>query len=412
MHILYIHQYFATPNGNTGTRSYEFAKRWVQAGHKVTMLTSLAQLTPDDLSEVRIKRINRFDVDGISVIALNVPYTQLMGVVRRLWAFLMFMMLASWCALRCRRINVMFVTSTPLTVGVPALVVHWLRRIPFVFEVRDVWPAVPIALGYIKNRFSIWLLKRFERMIYRNASAIIALSPGAADLIRKDMPRNKTVEVIPNCADLEFFSPENDGAVIRRDRGWDGSFVCIHTGTMGAVNGLDIIVRAAQRFQAHPKLRFVLVGEGRVKDHLRQEQQRFDLGNLEVLDGVPKRELSGILAAGDLGLMTVAPIPVLEQNSANKFFDYLSAGKPILLNYGGWQRELLEQVDAGRGCTMGDENAFFDRIGELEADSNACQRMGRNARLTAEQQFSRDRLANEALECAERAAISRTKKQS
>lgn len=404
MHILYIHQYFATPNGNTGTRSYEFARRWVEAGHKVTVLTSVAQLTAEDLGDRRLRKINKFELNGISVIALDVPYTQLMGVVRRIWAFTIFMLLATWCALRCKRVDVLFATSTPLTVGIPALVVRWLRRIPFVFEVRDVWPAVPIALGYVNNRFLRWILRFLERTIYRNASAIVVLSPGAADLVREITAPSKTIKVIPNCADLDFFSPKLDGAEIRKSRGWEDCVVCFHTGTMGVVNGLDIVLRSAQHFQSNPSLRFVLLGEGKEKGRLRQEQERLGLQNLEILDGVPKKELPGIIAAGDIGLMTVAPIPVLEHNSANKFFDYLSAGKPILLNYGGWQRDLLEQVEAGWGCTMGDEDAFFKRIAELAENVEVRKKMGSNARLAAEQQFGRDRLSAETLDVVMSAA--------
>ncbi|NOX60017.1 MAG: glycosyltransferase family 4 protein [Planctomycetes bacterium] len=404
MHILYIHQYFATPNGNTGTRSYEFARRWVQAGHKVTMLTSVAQLTPADLGDVPQGGTVRLNVDGISVIALDIPYEQSMGVLGRLWAFLKFMVKASWCAMWCRGVDVMYVTSTPLTVGVPALVARWLRGRKYVFEVRDLWPAVPVALGYLRNPLLIWMVKRFERLIYRSASALIALSPGAAKAIRADSGPKKTIEVIPNCADLELFAPDLDGASVRHKLGWDGCFVCFHTGTMGSVNGLDVVVRAAEHHRSQSDIRFVLIGEGKEKEHLRQEKERLGLANLEILDGVPKKELPALIAAGDLGLMTVTPIPVLEHNSANKFFDYLSAGKPILLNYGGWQRELLEREEAGWGCDMNDEKSFFGRIGELKNDPAACQRMGTNARSTAESKFSRDLLAAQALELTTRIA--------
>ncbi|MEZ6083391.1 MAG: glycosyltransferase family 4 protein [Phycisphaerae bacterium] len=235
MHILYIHQYFATPHGNTGTRSFEFAKPLVSAGHRVTMLTSTAQLTTNDLESAEGQRVAKF-VSGIDVVALNVPYDQRMDSYGT-WAFSVFMFLACWNVLRIPKVDVIFATSTPLTIAVPAVVGHLLRRIPYVFEVRDLWPDVPVALGYVRNRVIIWMIKRLELMAYRFADAIV-LSPGVAQLIEKRLRHKIKIDIIPNCCDTELFSPDVDGTSIREAKGWSDSFVCMHTGAMGVVNGL------------------------------------------------------------------------------------------------------------------------------------------------------------------------------
>ncbi len=405
MHILYIHQYFATPHGGTGTRSYEFARRWVRAGHRVRVVTTTAQLTAADLAASHGRRwIRRLQVEGIEVTAFHIAYRQKMGFVRRLGAFLSFMIASMAYAVLIRGVDVVYATSTPLTVGVPALAARWLRRRPYVFEVRDVWPEIPIALGILRHPILIWAAQTLERTIYRWASAIIPLSPGMAHSVRKNAPPGTEIVTIPNACDSHVFAPGNDGAEVRRTYGWRDQLVLVHTGAMGPANGLDSILHAANHFRDDPSLLFALIGEGGEKARLRAECERRNLSNLQIRPAVPKSEIPSLLVAADLGMATMAPVPVLEHNSANKFFDYLAAGKPILLNYGGWQRELLEDADAGMGCTMGDDEEFIRKIGELRADPERLKRMGENARRLAVERFDRNRLAAKALQVVVNAA--------
>ncbi len=404
MHVLYIHQYFATPHGSTGTRSYEFARRWVSAGHRVTMLTTTAQLTDRDLAEARGRRVRRFAVDGIEVVALDIPYRQQMGTIARLWAFGRFMASASWRTLTARGVDAVYASSTPLTVAVPALCAWWLRRRPYLFEVRDLWPAVPVGLGVLRNRVLIGLARLLERGAYRGARAVVTLSPSATDIVRRDTPHEKPVIEVPNAADTENFSPEVDGSDMRRRMEWGSAIVFVHPGAMGRVNGLDAVVRAAIRFRDDPRLLFALVGEGREKPRLIEMAAREGLTNLRIHAGVPKHEMPALLAAADVGLMTVMPAPVLEHNSANKFFDYLAAGRPVVLNYGGWMREAVEEAEAGIGCTMGDEEAFFQAIARLARDDALRRSMGQAARRLALGRFNRDDLAARALDVVTAAA--------
>ncbi len=397
MHILYIHQYFATPLGKTGTRSFEFARRWVAAGHRVTMLTSAAQMTPDDFGNAPRQLVRRVTIEGIDVIAVDVAYDQTMGKVRRLFSFFRFMVYASWFAVTARGVDVIYASSTPLTVGVPAVLARWLRGRRFVFEVRDPWPAVPIALGALKNRLLGGLATSLERLIYRNAETVVALSSGMTALVRDAAPESLRIETIPNCADTELFHPGVDGSAMRNEWRCGDRVVCVHTGAMGRVNGLDVIIRAAKRLENDPTLLFVLIGEGREKESLRNTCEALGVTNVLILPGVPKERMPEVLAAGDIGLMTVTNVPVLEHNSANKFFDYLSAGKPVLLNYGGWQREALENAGAGLGCAMGDDEAFLALIQKLGENRSLRKTMGESARNLAKTQFSRDKLATAAL---------------
>lgn len=404
MHILYLHQYFATPRGKTGTRSYEFARRWVQSGHHVTILTRTAQLTDEDFGSTPRRFVSRLHIDGIEIVALNIPYSQGMGTARRLWAFAWFMLSACYFAIRLKDVDILYVTSTPLTVGIPALLAHGLRGRRYVFEVRDLWPLVPIEMGMIRSRITILLLHGLERAIYRRAEAVTTLSPPVAELVRARAPAGKLIENIPNCADLHFFHPDVDGTATRRQREWNGRFVCLHVGAMGQVNGLDLILRAAAHFRHDPDFLFVLLGEGNEKNHLKAQRNALGLRNLQIVDAVPKQELPAIVAAADVCLMSITKVPVLEHNCANKLFDYLSAGKPVVLNYAGWQRDVLESAEAGCGCSLGDEQAFFAHLAALKVDVNRRTRMGLHARQLAVNYFDRDALAAKLLEVILKAA--------
>jgi glycosyltransferase involved in cell wall biosynthesis len=371
------------------------------------MLTSVSQLKPADLAGAEGDKVKRFQIEGIDVMALDIPYRQAMSNLQRIRAFLSFMMRACWHAVRVPDVDIVFATSTPLTVGIPALACRWLARHRYVFEVRDVWPAVPIAMGVIRGRFAAGVLTWFERLFYRKASGIVAASPGMEAMIRASKPGNKPIISVTNCSDIDLFHPDIDGAPIRKKHGWENRFVCIHTGAMGKANGLDTVVSAAEHFRDDSEFLFVLVGDGAEKERIRDECKRRGLTNLVVMDGIPKSELPAVIAAADVCMVLFAAVPILEDNSANKFFDSLSAGKPVLLNYSGWQRPVIETAGAGFGCTMGDDAEFCAKLATMKADRPKLSEMGRNARVLAVERFNRDRLAADVLELLARTTDNR-----
>jgi len=398
MHILYIHQYFATPLGKTGTRSYEFARRWVSAGHKVTMLTSIAQLTPDDLKNASGRFIKRFTIEGIDVRAIAIGYAQKMGFIKRVLAFLGFMMVAVFYVLCKQGYDIIYATSTPLTIGIPALCAKWLRRKKFIFEVRDQWPEIPIEMGIIRNRILIKILLRLEKTIYKNTATIVALSPGMAEGIKTVLGIiPKPVTVIPNCCDTNLFNSNVDGSSIRKEKDWDDKFVLLHTGAMGKANGLGFVVSVAEKLRSYDDLLFVLVGQGGEKKELVERIKQLGLKNVEMSESVSKKDLPVLMAACDAAMIIFANYPILEHNSANKFFDSLSACKPVLLNYSGWQRELLEKNNAGYGTRLCDVNEFAQKVLLLYKDRQLLTSMGKNARRLAMEMFDRDILASQAL---------------
>jgi glycosyltransferase involved in cell wall biosynthesis len=395
MHILYIHQHFAIPKGSTGTRSYEFARRWIKAGHKVTLITGYYE--PGGL-KLGKGLIQKQTIDEIEIKVIAATYNQKQSYLRRLVSFLSFMLLSIYVGMRTKNIDIIYATSTPLTVGISAMVIKWLKRVPFVFEVRDQWPKIPIEMGIIKNRVIIKILLWAEKVIYKKSSAIVALSPGMANGIESVLKKRKDIVVIPNCSDTEMFRPDIDSSAIRQEKGWDNKLVLLHFGAMGRVNGLEFVIEAANRLRSNTEVQFVLVGEGREKASLIKKLEQLGLKNVDILDSVPKEKLVKLVAACDISMIVVANFSILEHNSANKFFDSLSASKPVLLNYSGWQRKILEDNEAGFGCNLYDIDEFVEKVLYLHSHREDLRKMGENARRIAIEKFNRDKLAKEALQ--------------
>jgi glycosyltransferase involved in cell wall biosynthesis len=268
MHILYIHQHFATPAGSTGTRSYEFARRWVKAGHKVTLIAGHYDIGGLQMNKaLSLKQT----IEGINVVVVGTKYSNKQSHLRRITSFLSFCLLSIYVGLKTKGVDVIYASSTPLTVGIPAMLIKWAKQIPFVFEVRDQWPEIPIELGIITNRYLIKILLWLEKTIYRNCSSIAALSPGQADGIRavltpdsrnRGLTEEKPIIVIPNSCDIDLFRPDINGSAVRQRMGWGDKLVLLHTGAMGKVNGLNFIIDAAKRLKEHSDIMFVLIGDG------------------------------------------------------------------------------------------------------------------------------------------------------
>jgi len=393
MRILYLHQYFNTPAMSGGTRSYEMARRLVAWGHEVHLLTS--QRNPDRIGQGWFQT----DESGIHVHWLSVPYANTMSYRDRIRAFFKFALGAARKAAALPA-DIVFATSTPLTIALPAVYAARRHKVPMVFEVRDLWPELPIAVGALRGKPVIWAARWLERWAYRNSARIVALSPGMkAGIVRTGYPVEK-VQVIPNSADLEFFTvPLTAGQEFRQRFEWlrDRPLI-VYTGTLGLINGVDYLARLAATMHSQmPEARFVVVGEGKEKAKICQIARDLDVldQNFFVFDALPKAEIPVVLAAADIATSTVIDLQTLWANSANKFFDALASGTPVAINYRGWQAELLEETGAGLVLDVQNvEYAAADLVAALR-DPSWLARAGKAARNLAEERFSRDQLARQ-----------------
>lgn len=407
MHILYFHQYFSTRQGSTGTRSYEMARRLIEAGHCVTMVCASYGAACTGLSGSFTRGRREGMIDGIHVVEFELPISNRDSLLRRSWTFAKYSIRSSLLAL-FGKYDLVFATSTPLTAAIPGLTGAWFRWKPFVFEVRDLWPELPKAMGVVKNPVVLWSMGFLERRAYKASCRCIGLAPGIVDGIARHIPRNR-VTLIPNGCDLDNLEHARAGAW-RPDEISQDDFVAIFAGTHGPANGLDAVLDAAvvlkQRGAAHIKI--LLVGDGKLKDRLVQRAASEQLDNVVFHGNVSKDRVAGLLGGANLGMQILANVPAFYfGTSPNKFFDYLSVGLPVLNNYPGWVASLIEQHNCGIAVLPDNPGAFADALEHLANQRDKLDAMGKAARELAEQQFARDKLANDFVEALEQAGNKR-----
>ena len=385
--LVYLHQHFKSRQEAGGTRSFEFARRLAASGEFDVHLVAADTVGTRSREE---------RMDGFTVHWVHEPYSNRMSFARRIRAFVGFAGKAGRRA-RALRPDLVFATSTPLTIILPA--VRAARRgVPIVFEVRDLWPEMPIAVGALRGRLAIRLARRLERFAYRRSARIVALSPGIRDgIVATGVPAER-VSVIPNAADLDLFSTAPGAARAWRDAhpGLGERPIVLYCGTLGLVNDVGYLVEIAAESRAiAPEIAFVVIGDGAERDLVRDRATALGvLGDqVTLLPPVPKEEVPLAFAAATVTTSLFAPIPEMEANSANKFFDGLASGTPVAIDYGGWQQELLEAHDAGVRLPAGDAAAAARMLAGLIADPERLDRLGRNARALAEREFDRDELA-------------------
>ncbi len=403
MNILYFHQHFKTPTTAGGTRSYELAQRLITRGHKVTMVCGKT----DDLglSSAPIKGIRRGNIDGIDVIQIDIPYSNYDGILKRALIFIRF----AWASIGVARrepCDLLFATSTPLTAGIPGIALKLFgSKTPFVFEVRDLWPELPKALG-MKNPFLLGGMSLLEWLSYHKADACIGLSPGICEGIAKRSQPGKRIAMVPNSCDLDIFTPGN-----RLDLSIPGiganDVVAVFTGAHGIANGLGAVLDAAAVLikRQRPDIKLLFIGDGKLKPALEQRAKDENLTNCLFLDPMPKRQLNKLIGCVDVGLMILANVPEFYYGtSPNKFFDYIASGLPVLNNYPGWLADMIKTNDCGLAVPPDDPEAFAKALIELADQPELRKVMGTNARALAEREFNRDHLGEQFVDFLEAAA--------
>ena len=404
MKVLYYHQYFSTPAGAVGSRSYELASSMVQAGHQVQMVCLRHDLTKTGLTEPFIHGRRSGLVDGIEVIEYDLPYSNHAGLVKRAMVFLRYSLNSLQLVLRSDA-DLVFATTTPLTAGIPGIASRWLRGTPFVFEVRDLWPELPRAMGVVRNPLVLAALSCLEWLSYHSADACIGLAPGICEGIAERGIEPGTITSIPNACDLELFQPLPQGAtkhpelIVGLSHPLSSrSFVAAFTGAHGLANGLDAVLDAAAVLQRKGRndIKLLFIGDGRCKPDLERRVSTEALRNCYFLPPIPKPQLARILRQSvHVGLMVLDDVPAFYRGtSPNKFFDYLACGLPVVNNYPGWLAELIREHQLGIPIPPRDPEAFAEALIRLADQPVLATTMGSNARTLAESRFSRRLLAD------------------
>lgn len=396
MHIVYIHQYFTTPHMAGATRSFEMARRMVAAGHRVSMITSQRDQTD-------CRDWYTTNEAGIEVHWLPVAYSNHMSYARRILAFAQFALASARksASIPC---DVIFATSTPLTVALPAIYASWLRRVPMVFEVRDMWPAMAIDIGAIRNPLVIWAAQLLEKAAYRNAAHIVALAPGMKDDVVSTGTAPSKVTVIPNGCDLDVFGKTADSSTSpRSEHAWLGDRkLVVYVGTIGVVNGVPYLAHVASHVKkSDPEVRFVVIGAG--SDWSAVQRAALQGGVLNstffMFAEMPKHEAAKWIRSADIAMCLITGSSVQWKDAVqNKFFDAMASGKPTASNFRGFQS--IVALENGIGVILDPSDTVLAATQLVAAlnDSTWLDGVAARSRVLAEGRFSRDRQAEQLVE--------------
>ena len=390
MKVIYLHQYFCTPSMSSGTRSYEMARRLVKKGHKVYMISSKH-------SHSEMKERNFSIEEGVHVWWLPVKYSNNMNFIQRIYSFIVYCIYAYIIG---RKLNygLVLASSTPLTVAIPGIFLSKIRKVPFILEVRDLWPAIPIKLRIIRNVLLIKLSQYLERISYRLSDKIIALSYGMRDGIINTGINKSKITVIPNGSDIELFninSKSDIGFIDQTDWLNTDRDIIIYTGAIGKINGLSYMAfMAEEMIKLNPNVLFCIIGDGVEKDKVNLLAKKLGImnNNFYMVPKMSKKKLPQILSISTVLTSFVINEKILWNNSANKFFDGLAAGKPLMINYGGWQADLLNEYDAGIIVSPDDPIIGAKKLNNLLQDKQRLHNMGQAGLELAKTVFNRNEL--------------------
>ncbi len=388
MHILLIHQAFASLDEAGGTRHYELARVLIAHGHQVTVITG----TVSYLSGQAEHPASVQEEDGLTIRRVPLYSAYHRSFFHRLISFFSFTWNAFWAGLGIREVDVVWGTSPPIFQGVSAWALARLKRARFLFEVRDLWPRFAVAMGVIRNPLLIAAAERLERFLYCQADQVVVNSPGFLDHVQSRGARR--VALIPNGSDPLLFEVHAPAEDLRRLYHLENKTVVLYAGAHGPANDLQVVLEAARQLENEP-IHFLLVGDGKDKPRLQQLAAAWKLKNVTFLPPIPKREMPAILRAADIGLAILKPLDEYKTTYPNKVFDYMAAGLPILLVIDGVIRQVVEAAECGLFVPPGDAQALAKAAKTLAADESRRRQMGERGRAYLEAHFSRRALGEQ-----------------
>jgi glycosyltransferase involved in cell wall biosynthesis len=391
MHILLVHQAFAAIDEPGGTRHHELALYLATQGHRVTIIASPVSYLTGKASVPSSKA----DPGHENITILRPPVYRALhrSFVHRVLNFLSFMLSSFWAGLKVSNVDLVWGTSPPIFQGLTAWALAQLKRVPFLFEVRDLWPAFAVAVGVLTNPALIRASEWLERFLYRRADVVVVNSPGFREHVLSRGARQ--VELIPNGADTHMFDPAADGGEFRRAHNLEGKFVALYAGAHGMSNDLDVLLNAADQLRDQSEIAVVLLGDGKEKPRLQTRAVELNLENVVFVPAVPKDKMAGALAAADACIAILKPIEMYKTVYPNKVFDYMAAGRPIILAMDGVIREVVETAQGGIAVPPGDAEALAAAIRQLASDRQFGHILGRNGRCYVEMHFDRAAVAEQ-----------------
>ena len=365
---------------------------WAEAGHEVTVLTSFPHYNSDQVwPEYRGRLFQRDRVGGVNVIRSYIFVPRKRSGWQRILNYLSFNISSTLSGLFAGKQDVIFVMSPPLTIGLTAFVLGLLKRIPYCYNLQDIWPEVAVKLGMLRGRRLIAFFEAMEKFIYRHSRSIFAISDEfKANLIAKGVPADK-VEVIPNFTDTDFIQPMEKANAFSIAHGLLDKFTVLYAGNVGLSQGLEVILDAAEQLKDHSEIVFTIVGEGSSRDELIAEADRRGLQNVKLLPFQPESDVPMVYAAADVALIPLRH-GITENSVPCKTYSIMAAAKPYIagVDEGSTVWKLTDQVGCGVCIEPENGRALAEAVLKLQADANARIRMGAKGRQFVERNFARE----------------------
>lgn len=399
MRILLIHQYYLEEDDSGGSRWNEISKTWTDLGHEVVVIAGMMHANgfekrKEYKGRLFVKRVQ----NNVKVYRTHVSESYNSGFLGRFWGYCSFMLSSLWAGLfKVRgKFDLILVTSPPLFVGFTGYILSRVKRIPLIFEIRDLWPESAIDTGVLTNKWIINLSLAFESFVYKKAKRINVLTPAFYNTLldQKGVPADKLI-MIPNAADFALSDDllQNfDSETFRKENHLEDYFVITYVGAHGVANHLDQVLDAAEVL-ADTNVLFLLIGQGMEKARLINDAQRRGLNNVRFLDSVPKQEVFKYILASDMGASILKRVDTFKTVYSNKTFDYFSCKKPVLMAIDGVSRQLVEDANAGVYVEPENSSAYNVIIREYLKDPQRLIREGENGYQFAKLNFDRQILA-------------------
>ena len=409
MHILFLCHYFPPEVNAPASRTYENAKRWVRAGHKVTVLTCHPSHPGGVIYPGYRNAVHAWEeIDGIQVLRVGTYLSANKGFVRRTANYISFMISAMLQCWRVKDVDLVVSTSPQFFCGMGGYFVSRFKRRPWVLEIRDLWPESIIAVGAITNRRVIRMLEGIESFLYRKADHIVSLTNAfKRHIMARGIPAEK-ISIVTNGADLERYVPGERMNEVRKELGLgENVFLASYIGTHGMAHGLGAVLRAAKRLQGEPGIRFLLVGDGAEREKLLRDKDKQGLDNVIMLGQQPKERMPLFLAATDACMVLLIKSELFKTVLPSKIFEAMAMGRPIVLGVDGESRELIEAGGCGLCIEPENDEDLASAILKLAKNPQLAKELGEKGKSHVASRFDREILAKEYLEILERTVARR-----
>jgi glycosyltransferase involved in cell wall biosynthesis len=395
MRILFLSHNFPPETNAPAVRTHEHCRRWVQMGHEVTVITG----PPNHPKGVvhpgyRNSALHREEVDGIRVLRAWMYLAANRRFLRRVLNYLSFMFSSIFASFFAPPCDLVIGTSPQFFVAIAACFVAALRRRPFVFEVRDLWPESIVAVGAMRRGSFVGLLNRVSSFLYRRAALIVVVTEAFREVLVAHGVDPRKIVVVTNGVDLEQFRPSERHNALRGELGLNGQFVASYVGTLGMAHGLETVLGAAEQLRDRKEIQFLIMGDGAEKDRLALEHRQRSLPNVLLLDEQPHERIPEVLAASDACMVLLKKTELFKTVLPSKLFEAMGAGRPIILGVSGEAERVVRGGRCGLVIEPESSDELAGAVARLEAEPGESEQLGRSGRALAERDYDRDHLAS------------------